>query len=61
MERAVEISTREVFGAPCWVSLMARDLDTAQRFYGAVAGWRFRRARLGEAFSVALLDGVPVA
>ncbi|MFD9728385.1 VOC family protein [Streptomyces sp. NPDC059072] len=40
---------------------MARDLDTAQRFYGAVAGWRFRRASLGEAFSVALLDGVPVA
>ncbi|WCD90423.1 Putative glyoxylase CFP32 [Streptomyces xanthophaeus] len=57
----VEISTREVFGAPCWVSLMARDLGTAQQFYGAVVGWRFRRDRLGESFSVAELDGVPVA
>ncbi len=57
----MEISTREVFGAPCWVSLMTRDLETAQRFYGAVAGWRFRPARLGQAFSVAYLDRVPVA
>ncbi|MFE2283551.1 VOC family protein [Streptomyces sp. NPDC059443] len=40
---------------------MARDLGAAQRFYGAVAGWRFRPARLGNAFSVAELDGVPVA
>ncbi|MFD9333397.1 VOC family protein [Streptomyces sp. NPDC060028] len=40
---------------------MARDLGTSQRFYGAVVGWRFRPARLGEAFSVAELDGVPVA
>ncbi|MEU9303600.1 VOC family protein [Streptomyces sp. NPDC048269] len=55
------MSTKEVFGAPCWVSLMARDLETAQRFYAAVTGWRFRRARLGDAFSVAELDGVPVA
>lgn len=57
----MEISTREVFGAPCWVSLMARDLDAAQHFYGAVAGWTYRPARLGQAFSVAELDGVPVA
>ncbi|WP_374777934.1 VOC family protein [Streptomyces sp. NBC_01310] len=57
----MEISTREVFGAPCWVSLVTRDLATAQRFYGAVAGWKFRPARLGEAFSVAYLDRVPVA
>lgn len=57
----VEISTRDVFGAPCWMSLMARDLGAAQRFYGAVVGWRFRAARLGEAFSVAELGGVPVA
>lgn len=57
----MEISTRDVFGAPCWVSLMARDLGAAQRFYGAVVGWRFRPARLGEAFSVAYLDGAAVA
>ncbi|MBT2448862.1 VOC family protein [Streptomyces sp. ISL-43] len=40
---------------------MARDLGAAQRFYGAVVGWRFRPARLGDAFSVAELDGDPVA
>ncbi|OEJ36045.1 glyoxalase/bleomycin resistance/extradiol dioxygenase family protein [Streptomyces subrutilus] len=40
---------------------MARDLGTAQRFYGAVVGWPFRRARLGDAFSVAERDRVPVA
>ncbi|MEV7414488.1 VOC family protein [Streptomyces sp. NPDC089919] len=54
-------SSRDVFGAPCWVSLAARDLQAAQEFYGAVLGWRFRPARLGDAFSVAFLDGVPVA
>ncbi|MFI5617005.1 VOC family protein [Streptomyces sp. NPDC051567] len=57
----MKLSTREVFGAPCWVSLTARDLGAAQRFYGAVTGWTFRPDRLGEAFSVAELDGVPVA
>ncbi len=57
----MEISTREVFGAPCWVSLMARDLQGAQEFYGTVLGWKFRPARLGDAFTVAELDGVPVA
>ncbi len=28
-------------GAPCWVSLLARDLDTATGFYGPLLGWRF--------------------
>jgi predicted enzyme related to lactoylglutathione lyase len=32
---------RCVAGAPCWVSLMARDLATAQDFYGPLLGWRF--------------------
>ncbi|MBW5484255.1 VOC family protein [Streptomyces bambusae] len=40
---------------------MTRDLDSAQRFYGAVLGWTFRGTRLGEAFRVAELEGVPVA
>ncbi|MEV8533691.1 VOC family protein [Streptomyces sp. NPDC051211] len=40
---------------------MTRDLDGAQRFYGAVLGWTFRPTRLGPAFRVAELDGVPVA
>ncbi|MFG2138185.1 VOC family protein [Streptomyces sp. NPDC048650] len=50
-----------VRGAPCWVSLMARDLKAAQEFYSAVLGWRFRPASLGEEFSVALSGGEPVA
>ncbi|MGW8884197.1 VOC family protein [Streptomyces sp. NPDC055749] len=47
--------------APCWVNLMTRDLDAAQYFYGAVLGWTFRPGRLGQEFSVARRDGVPVA
>ncbi|MGW0390702.1 VOC family protein [Streptomyces sp. NPDC003042] len=58
---AVSTSSHAVFGAPVWVSLMTRDLSAAQDFYGAVLGWRFRRARLGEGFSVAFREGAPVA
>lgn len=43
-----------VVGAPCWVSLMARDLRSAQDFYGAVLGWTFRPTALGPEFRVAL-------
>ncbi|MEU9418116.1 VOC family protein [Streptomyces sp. NPDC051000] len=53
--------TTDVTGAPCWLSLMARDLHAAQEFYGAVLGWTFRPTGLGQGFSVAVLDGVPVA
>ncbi|MBT2366087.1 VOC family protein [Streptomyces sp. ISL-10] len=58
---ATAAQSAAVFGAPCWVSLMARDLRAAQDFYGAVLGWRFRKGRLGEDFSVAISDGAPVA
>lgn len=50
-----------VAGAPCWVSLLARELPGAQDFYGKVLGWTYRRAGLGDDFSVALIDGLPVA
>ncbi|GHB38007.1 hypothetical protein GCM10010331_26840 [Streptomyces xanthochromogenes] len=50
-----------VFGAPCWVSLMARDLDAALDFYGEVMGWSFGPVKLGDEFRVALADGRPVA
>ncbi|MFG2873586.1 VOC family protein [Streptomyces sp. NPDC048337] len=40
---------------------MAQDLDSAQRFYGAVLGWDFRPTTLGDGIMVALLDGAPVA
>ncbi|MCQ6553441.1 VOC family protein [Streptomyces sp. C10-9-1] len=60
--RSVTAPTSEsVYGAPCWVSLMARDLGAAQDFYGTVLGWEFRKGRLGDDFTIALADGVPVA
>lgn len=49
-----------VDGAPCWVSLLARELPGAQDFYAKVLGWTYRRAGLGDDFSVALIDGLPV-
>ncbi|MET7617846.1 VOC family protein [Streptomyces sp. NPDC005408] len=58
---ATATSSASVFGAPCWISLMARDLQAAQDFYGAVLGWRFRKGRMGDEFSVAFSDGAPVA
>ncbi|MET8508427.1 VOC family protein [Streptomyces sp. NPDC004787] len=48
-------------GAPCWLSLAARDLGAAEEFYGAVLGWTFRHGPLGQGFSVGERDGVPVA
>ncbi|MCT2546934.1 MULTISPECIES: VOC family protein [Streptomyces] len=50
-----------VAGAPCWVSLMARDLRAAQSFYAGVMGWTFRPSTLGSNFSVALAQGEAVA
>ncbi|WP_432089483.1 VOC family protein [Streptomyces sp. bgisy095] len=54
-------TTGEAMGAPCWLNLSARDLGTAERFYGAVLGWTFRRGALGDAYVVGERDGVPVA
>ncbi|MEI7032160.1 VOC family protein [Streptomyces pratensis] len=50
-----------VHGVPCWVSLMTRDLRAAEDFYATVLGWSFRSGSLGEGFSVAHVDGLPVA
>ncbi|KPH99290.1 Glyoxalase-like domain containing protein [Actinobacteria bacterium OK074] len=55
------VSTRSVFGAPCWVSLTTRDLGAAEDFYRAVFGWRFRPGALGDRFRTALAGEVPVA
>ncbi|MFD7707010.1 VOC family protein [Streptomyces sp. NPDC059786] len=54
-------SSHAVAGAPCWVSLSARDLAAAQRFYAAVLGWEWSRAGHGDQFRLACADGVPVA
>ncbi|WP_326590542.1 VOC family protein [Streptomyces sp. NBC_01294] len=40
---------------------MARDPAATQAFYGAVLGWRFGPARLGDGFTVGFSDGIPVA
>ncbi|MEV0777410.1 VOC family protein [Streptomyces sp. NPDC050433] len=40
---------------------MARELPGAQDFYSKVLGWTYRRAGLGDDFSVAIIDGLPVA
>ncbi|MFF1449241.1 VOC family protein [Streptomyces sp. NPDC058274] len=55
------LSSQSVFGAPCWVSLTARDLRVTQDFYRAVLGWQWRSVKLGDQFKVAHVDGVPVA
>ncbi|MFJ8884676.1 VOC family protein [Streptomyces sp. NPDC102402] len=47
--------------APCWVHLVTRDLEDAQRFYSAVLGWTFRPGPLGREFVMARSEGVPVA
>ncbi|MET7859286.1 VOC family protein [Streptomyces sp. NPDC005318] len=47
--------------APCWVNLMTRDLESAQAFYNATLGWTFRPGKLGQEFSVARCEGVPMA
>ncbi|WP_217236224.1 VOC family protein [Streptomyces sp. AC555_RSS877] len=54
-------STHSVFGAPCWVSLTSRDQQATEEFYGAVLGWKWQPAKLGDRFRVALADGTPVA
>ncbi|MEV6399002.1 VOC family protein [Streptomyces sp. NPDC051907] len=54
-------TTHDVHGAPCWITLLASDLSRAQAFYGAVFGWTFRHARLGDQFSTALHGGAPIA
>lgn len=54
-------TTEVARGAPCWVSLSARDLAAAEKFYGTVLGWEFRSTTLGERFAVAVTDGRPLA
>ncbi|GAA3379103.1 VOC family protein [Streptomyces sannanensis] len=48
---------------PCWVSLMAHDLDRAQAFYGPLLGWDFEPApdRLGPYVRAVVGDGIEVA
>ncbi|KIF72951.1 glyoxalase/bleomycin resistance protein/dioxygenase [Streptomyces sp. 150FB] len=53
--------SQTVAGAPCWVTLLSRELSATQAFYADVLGWTYRAAGLGDDFRVALTDGSPVA
>jgi predicted enzyme related to lactoylglutathione lyase len=55
------VSTRSVFGAPCWVSLTSRDVETTESFYEAVFGWKWRSASLGDRFRIATANDRMVA
>ncbi len=56
------VTVRCVPAAPCWVSLMARDLTVAQAFYGPLLGWSFQAGQHGFGpYLRAVLDGVEVA
>jgi uncharacterized protein len=50
-------------GTFCWVDLMAADQDAAKRFYASLFGWEYQDFPIGEGtfYSLALLDGKPVA
>lgn len=43
------------------VSPTSRDLEATKDFYGAVLGWDWMGAKLGEQFRIALANAVPVA
>uniref|UniRef100_UPI000AD8A595 VOC family protein n=1 Tax=Streptomyces alboniger TaxID=132473 RepID=UPI000AD8A595 len=53
---------REARGAPCWLSLAARDVRAAEEFYGRVLGWCHvpLLGPPGKARSLMLKAGVPV-
>ncbi len=55
-------ATHAVRGAPCWVTLITRDMPGAQAFYRAVLGWEYRPGNQGqENYCLALAGGTPVA
>ncbi|KRV49752.1 doxorubicin biosynthesis protein DnrV [Wenjunlia vitaminophila] len=50
---------RAVHGAPCWVGLLARDLDPVRDFYSALLGWDYVTDGLRTSV-IARLGGTPV-
>ncbi len=48
-------------GKVVWSDLVTPNLDGAKRFYGALFGWTFRAVPGARDYSLALLDGEPVA
>ena len=48
-------------GKVVWADLVTPGLDGAKRFYGALFGWTFRAIPGDRDYTLALLDGEPVA
>jgi uncharacterized protein len=48
-------------GKVVWADLVTPDLDGAKRFYGALFGWTFRAVPGDRDYTLALLEGEPVA
>ncbi|MEV6316565.1 VOC family protein [Streptomyces sp. NPDC051776] len=56
------VTTRAIQGAPCWVSLMAHDLEASRAYYASVLGWDYKPGFQGQGnYSIALAHGTPVA
>jgi uncharacterized protein len=55
------LTTTYVPGAPVWVDLGTTDVDAAAAFYGALFGWQFQLAGLGDGYGMFTLDGKIVA
>jgi uncharacterized protein len=48
-------------GKMVWADLVTPDLNAAEKFYGALFGWTFKRIRAGGSdYAVAMLDGRPI-
>ncbi len=55
-------STEHHLGKMVWADLVTPDLAAAEKFYGGLFGWTFRRIRVGNSeYAVAMLDGRPIA
>jgi len=48
-------------GKVVWVDLVTPDIETAKRFYGTLFGWTFRDVPGDPHYSLALLNGEPLA
>jgi predicted enzyme related to lactoylglutathione lyase len=48
-------------GKVIWADLVTPDVDAAKRFYGALFGWTFRDVPGDPNYTLALLDGEPLA
>lgn len=57
------MATRESYaeGIPCWVDLVASDVDRATSFYGPLLGWEFETGEAGLGYVMALRNGLPAA